>query len=78
MKVSKLHKLNVYYEGLFSTLSIHRDKTQTYRKYSLDKIRVTKKALFSLSRTPTHHNCIFNPRLLYELRHKVFLIKFFV
>ena len=58
-----------------NTLFIHCDKIQTLRKFLLDNISVTKKALFSLSGTPTHHSFIFDPQFLTELKHKVLLNK---
>ena len=42
---------------------------------SSDKINVTKNELFFLSRAPTHYSFTFNPRFLYELKHKVCLSK---
>ena len=41
----------------------------------LDKINVTKNALFFLSQAPNHHNSTFNSRFLYELKHKIHLSK---
>ena len=48
-----------------------RDKT----KFPSEKIKVSKNALFFHSRAPTHHSFAFNLRLLYELKHKVYLSK---
>ena len=45
------------------------------KKISSDKINGTKKALFFLSRPPTHHSFIFNLQFLNELKHKVRLSK---
>ena len=45
------------------------------KKFSSKKISGTKKALFFLSRAPTHHSFTFNLRFLYELKHKVPLSK---
>ena len=51
------------------------DKAQMLNKILSDKIKVTKNALFFLSRAPTHHSFTFNLRCLYELKRKVFLSK---
>ena len=45
------------------------------KKFSSDKINVTKNVLSFLSRAPTHHNFTNNLRFLYELKHKVRLSK---
>ena len=45
------------------------------KKFSSDKINVTKNALFFLSQTPTHHSCTFNLRFFYELKRKVCISK---
>ena len=45
------------------------------KKFASDKINVTKNALFSLSRAPTHPSFMFNSRFSYELKHKVNLSK---
>ena len=41
------------------------------KKFSSDKINVTKNALFLLSRASTHHNFTFNSQFLYGLKYKV-------
>ena len=45
------------------------------KKFSSEKINVTKNTLIFLSRTPTHHSFTFNSQLLYELKHMVHLSK---
>ena len=45
------------------------------KKFSSEKINVTKNALFFLSRAPTHHSFTFNSRFLYEMKHMVHLSK---
>ena len=45
------------------------------KKVLSDKVNGTKKALFFLSRAPTHHSFTFNLRFLYQLKHKVCLYK---
>ena len=45
------------------------------KKFSSDKINVTKNTLFFLLRAPTHHSFTFNSQLLYELKYKVHLSK---
>ena len=45
------------------------------KKIPMDKINGTKNALFFLSRTPTHHNFIFDLQFLYELNRKIRLSK---
>ena len=45
------------------------------KKVSSDKINDTMKALFFLSRAPTHHSFTFNLRFLYQLKHKIRLSK---
>ena len=41
----------------------------------INKINVTKTALFSLSRVPAYHRFNFNSQFLYELKHMVHLCK---
>ena len=41
------------------------------KKFSLDKIKDRKNALFFLSEAPTHHSFTFNLRFLYKLRYQV-------
>ena len=60
---------------VYSESVIFCDKTQTLKKFSSNKISVTKNALFLLSWAPTHHSFAFNLRFLYELKHKVHLSK---
>ena len=55
--------------------TIHWDKTQTFKKFPLDKINCTKNSLFFLLRDLTHHSSTFNLQFLYELKHKVCLSK---
>ena len=43
--------------------------------FPLDKISVTKNALFFFSRAPTHRSFTFNSKLLYELKHMIHLSK---
>ena len=45
------------------------------KNFALDKMNVTKNALFFLSRVPTHHSVTFNLRHLHELKHKFRLSK---
>ena len=45
------------------------------KNFALDKMNVTKNALFFLSRVPTHHSVTFNLRYLHELKHKFRLSK---
>ena len=40
----------------FVQYPIHWDKTQMLKEFSLDKINVTKNALFFLSQAPAHHS----------------------
>ena len=55
--------------------TINWDKTQIFKKFTLDKINYTKNALFFLSQAPIHHNFTFNLCFLYELKNKVRLSK---
>ena len=48
-----------------------------FEKFPSEKINDIKNALFFLSRAPTHHSSTFNPRFLYELKHKVCLSTIF-
>ena len=47
----------------------------TSSKKLLQKISVTRNALFPFSPAPTHHSFTFNSRFLYELKHKFRLSK---
>ena len=44
--------------------TIHWDKTQILKKFSSDKINLTKNALFFISWTPTHDSFTFNSQFL--------------
>ena len=59
-----------YSESLVNTLY-----TEIIKKIPLDKIKVTKNALFFLSRALTNHSFTFNLQFLYKLKHKVYLSK---
>ena len=48
---------------------------QMLKKFPSDKINVTKNELFLLSRPLTHHSLTFNSAFLYELKHKIRLLK---
>ena len=58
-----------------SQYTIHWDKTQMLKRFSLEKINGIKNAPFFLSRALTHNSFTFNLRVLYELKHKVCLSK---
>ena len=45
------------------------------KKFSSDKVKVRKDALFFLSRAPSDHSFTFNSQFLYELEHMVHLSK---
>ena len=45
------------------------------KTFLLDKINVTKNALFFLSQASTHHSFTFNSQFLCELKHMVHLSK---
>ena len=45
------------------------------KKFPLDKINVTKSALFFLPQTPTHHSFTFILQFLYELKRMVHVSK---
>ena len=66
-------KKYLYSESVLNTLYI--EIKQILKKFPSAKINGTKKALFFLSRAPTHHSFIFNLRFLYELKLKVRLCK---
>ena len=65
----------VYIFWKFIQYTTHWDKLLTSKKFHLDKINITKYALFFLSRAPTHHSFTFNTQLLHELKYKVYLSK---
>ena len=54
---------------------MHLDKTQMLDKFPLDKINVTKNAVFFLLRAPAHPSFTFNSWFFYELKRKVRLSK---
>ena len=55
----------------FIQYTIHWDKRQMLKDFSLDKINGTKNTLLFLSRAPTYHSFTFNLRFLCELKHEV-------
>ena len=61
----------VYSESAFNALYI--EIKQIFKKFPSDKMNGIKNALFS--RAPTHHSFTFNLRFLYELKHKVRVLK---
>ena len=65
--------LYVYSENVFDTL--YMEIKQMLKKLPLDKVNITKSALFFYSHAPTHHSFTFNLQFLYELKHKVCLSK---
>ena len=64
----------VYISWKLVQYTIHWDKTRMWRKFSLDKINVTKMHCFP-SRDPTFYSFTFNSRFLYELEHKFVSLK---
>ena len=58
----------------FIQYSIYWDNTNA-KKIPLEKINVTKNALFFISQAPALHSFTFHLQLLYELKHKVHLSK---
>ena len=54
----------VYIFWKFIQYTIHRDKTQMWKMFPWDKIKVIKNALFFLSQAPTHDSFTFNWQLL--------------
>ena len=67
--------VKVYIFWKFIQYTIHWDKIKMLKKFLLDKINVTKNALFFLSRAQTHHSFAYNSRFLCELKHKARLSK---
>ena len=67
--------LKVYIFWKFIQYTTNWDKTQMLKIFPLDKISITKNALFFLSRAPIHYSFTFNSRFLYELKQKVHLSK---
>ena len=50
-------------------------KYKSLKKIPSNKINGTKNDLIFFSQAPTHHNFTFILRLLYELKHEVYLCK---
>ena len=66
-------KVHIFWKFIQNTK--HWDKPQMLGTFPLDKINVTKNALFLLSGAATHHSFTFNLQFLYQLKHKVHLSK---
>ena len=60
-------KVFTYSENVFNN--------KCFEKVPLDKIDVTKKALFFLSQAPTHHSFTSNSPFLYELKTRFVSLK---
>ena len=46
-------------------------KNTNIKKFTSDKLNITKNENFFISQAPTHHSFIFNSTLLNDLKHKV-------
>ena len=62
----------------FIQYTIHWDKTQMLRKFSLVKINVTKNSHFFLSQAPIHHSFTFVSRFLNEWRFRLVFMKIYI